>query len=244
MNINNYFIKKTIIKWYDSNKRDLPWRKKVNNKKDLAYRILISEIMLQQTTVNTVKEKYVEFIKKWPTLEHLSKSPQKQLLTFWSGLGYYKRAINLYKNVKIIKKNFNSIVPKNEEELLSLPGIGKYTALAILAIAYKKPVIAVDSNIIRIITRIYALNSPITKINNIIEQRAQSFIFKDRPGDMVQSLMDFGSLVCKPRNPTCHNCVISKNCLAFKKNLVHKIPIKKKILLKQKKNKVCISLCY
>ena len=105
MNINSYFLKKTIIKWYDSNKRDLPWRKKVNKKNDLAYRILISEIMLQQTTVNTVKNKYIKFIKKWPSLQSLALSPKNQLLTFWSGLGYYKRAINLHKSVRIIEKN-------------------------------------------------------------------------------------------------------------------------------------------
>ena len=155
MNINNYFLKKTIIKWYDSNKRDLPWRKKVNKKNDLAYRILISEIMLQQTTVNTVKNKYIQFIKKWPSLQSLTRCPKNQLLTFWSGLGYYKRATNLYKSVRIIKKNFNSIIPDDEKNLLLLPGIGKYTASAILAIAFKEKQIPIDGNIKRIISRIY-----------------------------------------------------------------------------------------
>ena len=165
MDLNTYFIKKSIINWYDSNKRDLPWRTLPAKKSEISYQVLISEVMLQQTTVATVKERYIKFMNLWPTIDSLSRSSRSQILTFWSGLGYYRRAINLHKCAKIIKKEFNCKIPKNEKDLLSLPGIGKYTSSAILAIAHNKPVMAVDSNVQRIITRIYGLTSPVSKIN-------------------------------------------------------------------------------
>ena len=206
MDLDTYFIKKSIINWYDSNKRDLPWRIKSTKKSQIPYRVLISEIMLQQTTVAAVKEKYAKFMGLWPTINSLSRSSKSQILSFWSGLGYYRRAINLHKCAKIIKNEFNCKIPNNEKDLLSLPGIGKYTTSAILAIAYNQPVMAVDSNVQRIITRIYGLTSPVSKIKKQIENYAKNFVLKDRPGDMVQSLMDFGSIICRPRNPTCNKC--------------------------------------
>lgn len=234
MDIDNNFIKKTIINWYDSNARNLPWRKKSNNISNIPYRVLISEIMLQQTTVGTVKNRYIEFMKQWPNIKKLSQTSERQILTFWSGLGYYKRAINLYKCAKIIKKNFNYKIPNNKEELMSLPGIGDYTSSAILAIAYNQPVMAVDANIKRIITRIYGLKFPIKNLNKKIEQYANKLIHKNRPGDMIQSLMDFGSIICKPRNPSCKECIINNNCIAYKKNIIDKIYLKNKLSSKNK----------
>ncbi len=234
MKIDSNLIKKLIINWYDSNKRDLPWRKKIHSISSKAYFVLVSEFMLQQTTVNTVKKRYPEFIKKWPNIKELSKASESQILKFWSGLGYYNRAKNLLKSAKIIKQKYNGKVPKFKKDLLLLPGIGIYTSNAILGIGYNKPVMAIDSNVIRIITRIYGLNEMPSKISNKIEVFATRLISKKRSGDMIQALMDFGSLICKPRNPICNKCLIKKNCIAFNKKLTSTIPLKKTI---NKKNK-------
>ena len=234
MKIDNNLIKKLIINWYDSNKRDLPWRKKIHNISSKPYFVLVSEFMLQQTTVNTVKKRYPEFLKKWPTIKELSKASESQILKFWSGLGYYNRAKNRLKSSKIINKKFNGKVPRSKKDLLSLPGIGIYTSNAILGIGYNKPVMAIDANIIRIITRIYGLTDMPSKISKEIEIYANRLILKKRSGDMIQALMDFGSLVCKPRNPICNKCLIKKNCKAFNKKLTDIIPLKKTI---NKKNK-------
>ena len=235
--MDNKIIKKSLISWYDINKRDLPWRIKKKNKQYNPYHILVSEFMLQQTTVSTVKSRYNKFISLWPDIYILSKVSQSKILKFWSGLGYYNRAINLLKCVKIINKKFNSVIPNTFIELTSLPGIGKYTANAILGIAYNKRVMAIDSNVERIISRIYCLRPPISKIKNDIENYSKKFISLKRPGDMIQCLMDFGSLVCLPRNPLCNACVIKKHCIAFKKNLVNDIPYKKNKIKKIKKKK-------
>tara|TARA_Y100000590_G_C15658184_1_gene991502 strand:+ start:604 stop:1677 length:1074 start_codon:yes stop_codon:yes gene_type:complete len=234
MDLDTYFIKKSIVNWYDSNKRDLPWRILPAKKSELPYQVLVSEIMLQQTTVATVKKKYLNFMSLWPNIDSLSRSPKSQILRFWSGLGYYRRAINLHKCAKIIKKEFDSKVPKNEKDLLSLPGIGKYTASAILAIAYNQPIIAIDANVQRVVTRIYGLTSPVSEIRKQIESYAKNFVYKDRPGDMVQSLMDFGSIICKPQNPTCKKCFLNKRCVSFKKKLTNIIPLIKKIPFHEK----------
>ena len=126
---------------------------------------------------------------------------------------------------KKIKKEFDCKVPKNEKDLLSLPGLGIYTASAILAIAYNKPVIAIDANVQRVVTRIYGLTLPVSKIRKQIESHAKRLVYRDRPGDMVQSLMDFGSIICKPRNPTCKKCFLNKRCVSFKKIITNRIPL-------------------
>ncbi len=235
--MDNKTIKKSLISWYDINKRVLPWRIKNKQNQYNPYYILVSEFMLQQTTVSTVKARYNKFIKKWPDIESLSKASESQILKFWSGLGYYNRAINLLKCAKIITKKFNSKIPKTFNDLTSLPGIGKYTAKAILGIAYNKRVMAIDSNVERIIARIYCLSSPLSKIKNDIENCSKKLILQSRPGDMIQCLMDYGSLVCLPRNPICDECVINKFCVSHKKNLTNRIPNKKNKIKKFKLKK-------
>ena len=150
-------IQSILLKWYKKNKRDLPWRVLQVNKLPNPYYIFVSEYMLQQTTVGTVKKRFEEFILRWPTIDSLASISNTSILNFWSGLGYYSRATNLLKAVKIIKKNFNSKIPNNYEELLKLPGIGDYTAKAILGIAYNKPVMPLDAYIERILARIYGI---------------------------------------------------------------------------------------
>ena len=192
--------------------------------------------MLQQTTVSTVTKRFEEFIKKWPTPPVLAKSTEPKILKFWSGLGYYTRARNLLKAAKIIDKNFNCKIPSNYEDLISLPGVGDYTAKAILGIGYNKSVIPLDTNVERIIARLYAFNKPLVKIKKKLYNKSQLFVSKKDSSNLIQSFMDYGSLICTPRNPVCLNCNIQKYCLSFKKKVQNSIPVKiKKQKLKPKK---------
>ena len=168
-------IKSIFLKWYKKNKRDLPWRVLQNNKLPNAYYIFISEYMLQQTTVATVKNRFEEFIIKWPTLEALSSISSKSILSFWSGLGYYSRATNLLMASKIIKKNYKCKIPNSYEDLIKLPGIGDYTAKAILGIAYNQSVMPIDANIERILARIYGMKAPLIKIKKELKKKIKFF---------------------------------------------------------------------
>ena len=209
-------ITKKILKWYDLNKRSLPWRKKLSNQKRQYY-TLISEFMLQQTQVTTVIPFFNRFIKNLPSMKFLAKVNEKRLIKFWEGLGYYSRARNLKKTAQIVIKKFNGKLPNNIKDLLSLPGIGNYTANAILAIAFNKPYIPLDGNIERVLKRYLFLkkNKEIQK-NNLIEKKS-IFGIASRSGDYAQALMELGALICKPKNPLCNQCPISINCKSFKR---------------------------
>ena len=234
-------LTKKIIKWYDLNKRQLPWRKNVSLQKRQYY-TLVSEFMLQQTQVATVIPYFNRFIKDIPNLKILSKVKNKKLIKLWEGLGYYSRVRNLKKTAQIIIKNFNGKLPNNLENLLSLPGIGNYTASAILAIAFNKPYIPLDGNIERVLKRYLYLkkDKEIQKENLINKKRI--FGISSRSSDYAQALMELGALICKPKNPLCNKCPISKNCKSYKKrdfNLIknNKKNINKYFLLKvYKKN--------
>ena len=160
-------IQQIFLNWYKVNKRDLPWRKLWGNKLPKPYYIFVSEYMLQQTTVGTVKKRFKEFILNWPTIDALASISNTSILSFWSGLGYYSRATNLLKASKIIKKKFKSKIPEDYNDLIILPGIGDYTAKAILGIAYNKAVMPLDANIERILARIYGLQSPLIKFKTV-----------------------------------------------------------------------------
>ena len=222
-------IKSAFFQWYRKNKRDLPWRKLQGNQLPNPYYILVSEFMLQQTTVNTVFKRFNEFIHLWPSLEQLSLITENRILKFWSGLGYYNRAINLLKTVKIISRDFKSIVPRNYDQLINLPGIGEYTAKAILGIAYNQPVMPLDANIERILARIYGFQSPLIKIKEKLKEKSYSFISKNSSTNLIQAFMDYGSLICTPRNPDCINCLIQSHCISYKNNLQKIIPTKVKL---------------
>ena len=209
-------ITKKILKWYDLNKRSLPWRKKVSLKKKQYY-TLISEFMLQQTQVSTVIPFFNRFIKSVPNLEILSKINEKKLIKLWEGLGYYSRARNLKKTAQIIIKNFYGKLPNNFEDLLTLPGVGNYTANAILAIAFNKPNIPVDGNIERVLKRyLYLRKEKEIQKDNLVKKKT-IFGTTLRSSDYAQALMELGALICKPINPICNQCPIRKNCKSFKK---------------------------
>ena len=222
--IQNNLSKKVLI-WYDKNKRDLPWRK---SKKNLdPYQTWISEIMLQQTTVEAVIPFFHKFINKWPTINKLSESKVEDVKDAWSGLGYYSRAKNIHKTAKIIKKHHNNQIPDEYEELIKLPGIGPYTAGAILTIAFNKKASVIDSNIERIILRIFGIKEPKEKVKKEIIKISEDLCPKKRSGDYVQAMMDLGSAICKAKNPLCDSCPIQKFCFSYAKGLTDSIPAKK-----------------
>ena len=217
-----------LLIWYGKNKRDLLWRKLHKNKLPNPYFIFVSEFMLQQTTVNTVKNRFLEFIKKWPTIQKLAKATEPQILEFWSGLGYYSRARNLLKSAKIIKKKFNNKIPDSYDELIKLPGIGDYTAKAILGIAFNKSVMPLDANIERILVRLHAINKPISKIKTRLKDLGDKFRSDKFSSNLIQSFMDYGSEICVPRNPKCEICGIKKLCQSFEEKIQLQIPTKLK----------------
>ncbi len=228
-------INKKLLRWYSNNYRKLPWRKSYKKNLPNPYFIFVSEYMLQQTTVPTVIKRFEEFIKKWPTLKKLSNISESSILSFWSGLGYYSRAKNLLKAAKLIKKNYNYQIPTNLENLLSLPGVGDYTAKAILGIAFNKSVMPIDANIERIISRIYAFQSAPSENKKKIIDKSVLFISKKSSTKLIQAFMDYGSIICIPRKPKCNECVIQIYCQSHAKNLQNSIPIKKKTRTKKLK---------
>jgi A/G-specific adenine glycosylase len=209
-------VTKKILKWYDNNKRSLPWRKNVSLKKK-QYFTLVSEFMLQQTQVVTVIPYFNRFIRKVPNLESLAKINDEKLIKLWEGLGYYSRAKNLKKTARNIIINFKGKLPSNFEDLVSLPGIGNYTASAILAIAFNKPYIPLDGNIERVLKRyLYLKKDKEIQKDNLIQKKS-IFGISSRSSDYAQALMELGALICKPSNPSCNQCPIIKKCRSFKK---------------------------
>ena len=209
-------ITKKILKWYDLNKRSLPWRKSVSLQKRQYY-TLVSEFMLQQTQVSTVIPYFNRFIKDVPNLKALAKVQNKKLIKLWEGLGYYSRARNLKKTAQNVVKIFKGKLPSNFEDLILLPGIGKYTASAILAIAFNKPYIPLDGNIERVLKRyLYLKKVKDIQKENLIKKKT-IFGSSSRSSDYAQALMELGALICKPTNPLCNQCPISNKCKSFQK---------------------------
>ena len=212
----DHIITKKILNWYDLNKRTLPWRKNVSQSKK-HYFTLVSEFMLQQTQVVTVIPYFNRFINKIPNLKKLSKIPDRELIKLWEGLGYYSRVRNLKKTAKIIISKYDGEIPNNYEDLISLPGIGNYTANAILAIAFNKSYIPLDGNIERVLKRyLYLKKDKEIQKENLIEKKS-IFGISSRASDYAQALMELGAMICKPKNPECSRCPISKNCKSYKK---------------------------
>ena len=212
MHIKNNLSKKIII-WYDNNRRSLPWRVSFNSPKKLYYRLL-SEFMLQQTQVKTVIPYFKNFVEKIPNLITLSTSNNKKILKLWEGLGYYRRAKNLHKTAKILIKKYNGRLPKELVEIKKLPGIGEYTANALLALVYNQPRIPFDGNIKRVFSRLF--NANLEKNEKRIIKIINEQFCTNRNGDLAEALMEFGAIICKPSNPLCNICNLKKNCQFFK----------------------------
>ncbi len=218
-------IQQSLLRWYQKEKRDLPWRKT----KD-PYSIWISEIMLQQTQVDTVIPYYNRWMKKFPTIQKLAKANEDVVLKHWEGLGYYSRARNIQRAAKTVEKDFGGRFPKTREDLLSLPGIGLYTVGAILSIAYNKSVPLVDGNVIRVLTRIFNIHDDVLKedTKKKIWSIAGELVPEKKAGDFNQSLMELGATLCTPGTPLCLICPVNSLCKGFKESTPSLLPVKKK----------------
>ena len=214
-----------VLDWYDSHKRDLPWRD-VND----PYKTWMSEIMLQQTTVTAVAPYYHKFLDKWPTIHDLANATQDEVMHEWAGLGYYSRARNLHKCANAVVNDHNGEFPQDQTSLKKLPGIGDYTSAAIRTIAFNKPATVMDGNIERIIARLFQIKDPLPKSKPIYKEKTALFFenYAERPGDFAQSLMDIGASICTPKNPKCMLCPLNNHCAAHRAGDMETYPIKAK----------------
>jgi len=214
-----------LLAWYDQNARALPWRAPPGSPAD-PYRVWLSEIMLQQTTVAAVKDYFPRFLKLWPTVEDLAAAPLDDVLKAWAGLGYYARARNLHACARLVASAYGGRFPETEAELRALPGIGPYTAAAIAAIAFDRPAAAVDGNVERVMSRLYAIETPLPQSKPMIRELALSLVPAHRPGDFAQALMDLGATICTPRAANCLICPWISACRARRDGLADVLPRK------------------
>lgn len=226
-----------LLAWYFANERNLPWRENHD-----PYRIWLSEVMLQQTQVVTVIDYFNQFTSVYPTIFSLAKASEDEVFKLWEGLGYYSRARNLMKCAKFVVSEYQGIFPNDLDLMLKLPGIGPYTAGAILSIAYNAPVPAVDGNVLRVISRLYESYEDISnpKTRPLIEKIIYELLPEDRR-HFNQAIMELGATICTPKNPSCHSCPVSTDCKSFKNQTVSLIPVK---LKKQKKTEFTVPVGY
>ncbi|MBA2613295.1 MAG: A/G-specific adenine glycosylase [Bacteroidetes bacterium] len=214
-----------LILWYKKNKRDLPWRHETD-----AYKIWLSEIILQQTQVVQGMGYYLRFIQKYPQVSQLAAANEDEVLKLWQGLGYYSRARNLHATAKVINSQYKGLFPTNYEDIRALKGIGDYTAAAISSFAYNLPFAVVDGNVYRILSRLFGIDTPIDSGQGKKEFQvlATQLLDKKEPALYNQAIMEFGSQYCKPTKPDCENCIFNAKCFAFKAARVSELPVKAK----------------
>ncbi len=221
-------LNEKLICWYDAHARDLPWR--LRGSRQNPYLVWLSEIMLQQTTVAAVKDYFIRFVSRWPTVEALAAAEREDVMRAWAGLGYYARARNLHACAQMVAREHDGRFPETFEGLLALPGVGPYTAAAIAAIAFDHPVAAVDGNVERVVSRLYAIEVPLPESKPDIQSRAQALVPEKRAGDFAQAMMDLGATICTPKSPNCLICPFTDECvgrrLGIAGTLPHKAPKK------------------
>jgi len=200
-----------LLAWYDRHRRRLPWRARAGERPD-PYRVWLSEVMLQQTTVAAVGLRFERFLARWPTVEALAAAPLDDVLAEWAGLGYYARARNLHACARAVAADHAGVFPATPAGLAALPGVGPYTAAAVAAIAFDVPVAAVDGNVERVIARHRAIATPMPKAKDEIRAQAAALVPARRAGDFAQALMDLGATICAPRNAACLACPVSVDC--------------------------------
>jgi A/G-specific adenine glycosylase len=220
-NLNDYAAR--LLAWYDRHRRVLPWRALPG---ELAnpYRVWLSEIMLQQTTVATVGPYFARFLERWPDVEALARAKLDDVLHAWQGLGYYARARNLHACAQEVIARYDGIFPASEAELLTLPGIGAYTAAAIAAIAFNQHAAPVDGNIERVVARIFAVTTPLPEVKPELRRLTATLVPKDRPGDFAQAAMDLGATICTPQKPKCVLCPWRDDCRARTLGIAEDLP--------------------
>lgn len=202
-----------LLDWYDRNRRVLPWRA-LPGEEPNPYHVWLSEIMLQQTTVATVRPRFVEFVTRWPSVEALAAADDAELMSAWAGLGYYARARNLLACARIVATDHGGRFPQEEGRLRALPGVGAYTAAAIAAIAFGKRAVVIDANVERVVARLFALATPMPAAKPEIQARTALITPDARAGDFAQAMMDLGAGICTPRNPRCASCPLHPHCRA------------------------------
>jgi A/G-specific adenine glycosylase len=214
-----------LLNWYSKHKRDLPWRRSKN-----PYYIWISEVMLQQTRVDTVIPYFHRFIEQFPTVQALAEAPEDHVLKAWEGLGYYSRARNLQSAVREVHERYGGQVPSEKNEISSLKGVGPYTSGAILSIAYNKPEPAVDGNVMRVLSRYFLIEADIMKPSTRVhmEGLARELILEGTASEFNQALMELGATVCTPRSPNCLTCPVMAHCSAREEGMAETLPVKKK----------------
>lgn len=235
--MNNQLNISDLQNWYQENKRELPFRK-TND----PYAIWISEIMLQQTKIETVLPYYEKFMLKYPNVFDLSKTTQETLLNLLEGIGYYRRFKHLLQASQRIVDDNKGIFPRTYDAIKALPGIGTYTTGAIMSIAYNKPYAATDGNVIRVLSRVYGIleNMRLEKNKKKVHEINQSLIKHGIPNIYTQAMMELGALICLPRNPLCNHCPIQKTCIAFKQNTQDQLPVLSKLPEKTIKHYICL----
>jgi len=218
-------LTKSLIAWYLQNKRDLPWRHTTN-----PYYIWLSEIMLQQTRVAQGMPYYFAFTSAFPTVFDLANASEEQVLKLWQGLGYYSRARNLHKTAQFVASELDGIFPNNYNDLITLKGIGEYTAAAIASFSFNEAVPVVDGNVFRVLARYFDIETDIANASAKKEFAALAYELmpKNNPAVFNQAMMEFGAIQCVPKNPDCSVCVLNSGCLALKLNKVNQLPVKSK----------------
>ena len=219
-------IASLVLAWYDRHHRRLPWRSPPGTPPPEPYRVWLSEVMLQQTTVPAVKPYFETFLSRWPSVHDLAATPVEQVMEAWAGLGYYARARNLHKCAKAVSEQHGGIFPASEAGLLALPGIGPYTAAAIAAIAFDEPAAVLDGNIERVLARVFAIETPLPQARTELRKLAAQVTPQKRPGDFAQAMMDLGATVCTPKSPDCLLCPLQARCEAFKRGIAETLPRK------------------
>jgi A/G-specific adenine glycosylase len=213
-----------LLDWYDSHARDLPWRARPGEAPPDPYRVWLSEVMLQQTTVAAVKPYFAAFTTRWPSVEALAAAPEADVMAAWAGLGYYSRARNLVKCATAVAERGG--FPETEAGLRDLPGLGAYTAAAIAAIAFGQRAVVVDANVERVIARLFAIEEPLPAARKAIRRRADEVTPRERAGDFAQAMMDLGATICTARDPKCLLCPLSSVCVGRAAGDPAQLPVK------------------
>ncbi|MCS6985881.1 MAG: NUDIX domain-containing protein [Sphingomonadaceae bacterium] len=211
-----------LLAWYDRQGRALPWRAPAGGPAPDPYRVWLSEVMLQQTTVATVRGRFEGFVARWPDVFALARADEADVMAAWAGLGYYARARSLVACAREVARRGG--FPRTAEELGRLPGIGPYTAAAVAAIAFGQPVVPVDANVARVAARVFAIDEPVHRLAAVARTKLSPWVPPDRPGDFAQALMDLGATVCRPRVPACAACPWAADCRALAQGQVAQLP--------------------
>ncbi len=211
-------LSKTLLDWYDRHAREMPWRigpvDRAAGVMPDPYRVWLSEVMLQQTTVAAVRDYFIRFTTRWPTVKALAQAQDDQVMGEWAGLGYYARARNLLKCARVVAAEYDGQFPERYDALLKLPGIGPYTAAAIAAIAFDQSETVLDGNVERVMARLYDIHDPLPGSKPLLKEKAASLTPLLRPGDHAQAVMDLGATICTPKSPACGICPLYATCMA------------------------------